>query len=55
MEFLNLVIIFLAAWLVFYRPQRERLAFRLAVISVTLMILLFTLATHTSLLPGVNL
>jgi len=53
-EFLNLVIIFVAGWLVFRRPERERLAFRLAVASVVLMVALFCLAAHTSLLPGVN-
>jgi hypothetical protein len=55
MEFLNLVIIFTAGWLVLARPEKERLAFRLVVTSVVLMIALFCLATRTSLLPAVNL
>ncbi len=54
MEFLNLVIIFITAFLVFRRPERERLARRLLVISVVLMVLLFMLGTRTSLLPGLN-
>jgi len=54
MEFLNLLIIFAAGWLVFRRPERERTAFRLLVVSVVLMLALFSLATRTSILPGVN-
>lgn len=54
MEFLNFVIMFAAAWLVFRRPHREALAFRLAVASVVLMVLLFSIATRTSLLPPFN-
>ncbi len=54
MEFLNFVLIFIAACLVLARPAKERLAFGLLVASVLLMIALFTIATRTSLLPGVN-
>ncbi len=54
MEFLNLLIILLTAWLVFRRPQRERLALTLLVVSILLMIGLFTMATRTGILPGVN-
>jgi hypothetical protein len=54
MEFLNLLIIFFTAFLVWRRPERERLAFRLLVFSIVLMIFLFSLGTRTSLLPGVN-
>jgi selenocysteine lyase/cysteine desulfurase len=54
MEFLNLLTIFAAGWIVFRRPERERLAFRLLVASVVMMVALFCLATRTSLLPGVN-
>jgi lipopolysaccharide export LptBFGC system permease protein LptF len=53
-EFLNFVLMFVAAWLVFRRPEKERLAFRLLVASVVLMIVLFSIATRTALLPGVN-
>jgi hypothetical protein len=53
-EFLNFILMFAAAWLVFRRPGRERLAFALAVASVVLMVVLFSIATRTSLLPGVN-
>ena len=54
MEFLNLVLIFITAWLVFRKPDKERLAFRILVVSVLLMIFLFSMATRTALLPGVN-
>ncbi len=55
MEFLNFLVIVCAAWLVWRRPERERLAFGLLVASCVLMALLFLLGTHTSLVPGVNL
>ncbi len=54
MEFLNLVLIFITAYLVFRRPDKERLAFRILIVSVLLMVLLFSMATRTGLLPGVN-
>jgi len=53
-EFLNLVVIFVAACLVLRKPQKERLAFGLLVFSVLFMMFLFTVATRTGLLPGVN-
>ena len=55
MEFLNFLIILVVGWLVWRRPERERLAFRLLVVSCVLMVLLFFIGTHTSLVPGVNL
>lgn len=54
MECLNFVVMFVIAWLIFRRPGRERLAFRLLIASVLLMVALFSIATRTSLLPGVN-
>ena len=54
MEFLNFVLIFFAAHLVFRKPEKERLAFRLLVLSALLMVGLFSMATRTGLLPGVN-
>ncbi len=54
MEFMNFVLIFIAACLVLRMPEKERLAFRLLIVSVTLMIVLFSIATRTALLPGVN-
>jgi hypothetical protein len=54
MEFLNLVLIFITAYLVLRAPNRERLAFRLLVASAVLMVFLFAMATRTGLLPGVN-
>jgi len=55
MEFLTFLLILWAAWLVWRRPERERLAFGLLVVSCLLMALLFLIGTHTSLVPGVNL
>lgn len=54
MEFLNLILIFTAAFLVLRKPERERLAFRLLIVSALLMVFLFSVATRTGLLPGVN-
>ncbi|MDH4045946.1 MAG: hypothetical protein OEW06_15980 [Gemmatimonadota bacterium] len=55
MEFLNLLIILVAGWLLWRRPDKERLAFGLLVASCLLMALLFLIGTHTSFVPGVNL
>jgi len=55
MELLNFLIILGAAWIIWRRPERERLAFTLLVVSCLLMALLFLIGTHTSFLPGVNL
>jgi heme A synthase len=55
MEFLNYLIILAAAWLVWRRPEREKLAFWLLVVSGLIMTVLFLIGTHTSLIPGVNL
>lgn len=55
MELLNFLIILWAAWLVWRRPERERLAFGLMVASFVLMALLFLVGTRGSLVPGVNL
>lgn len=54
MEFLNLVVIFVAGVLVWRRPDRERLAFALLVTSVVLTVTLFLIGTRTSLLPPMN-
>ncbi len=54
MEFLNLVIVFATALLLWRKPGKERLAFRLLVVSIVLMIFLFELGTRTSILPGLN-
>lgn len=54
MEFLNFVLMFAAAWMVLRKPEQERMAFRLLVTSVVIMVALFCLATRTALLPGVN-
>lgn len=53
-EFLNLVLILIAALLVLRKPEMERVAFRMLVVSTLLMVFLFTLATRSGLLPGLN-
>lgn len=54
MEFLTFIVIFASAWLLWRRPERERLALQLLVVSILLMIFIFTLGTRTSILPGLN-
>lgn len=54
MEFLNLLLMLTVALLLLRKPERERIAFRMLVVSCVLMIFLFTLATRSGLLPGVN-
>lgn len=44
-----------ALWLLWKRPERERLAFALLIASIVIMALLFLAGTHTSLVPGLNL
>ncbi len=53
-EFLNLVVILVTAYLVLRKPHKERLAFGLLIFSALLMVFLFSMATRTGLLPGVN-
>ena len=53
-EFLNFVLLFVVAFLLLRKPEKERLAFRLLVISVLLMMAMFLVATRTAILPGVN-
>ncbi len=55
MEFLNFLLILFTGWLIWRRPERERLAFRLLIVSCLIMALLFFIGTHTSLVPGVNI
>ena len=54
MEFLNFVLMFIAAFLLLRKPEKERLAFCLLLTSVLLMAALFLIATRTAILPGVN-
>jgi cell division protein FtsW (lipid II flippase) len=54
MEFANLTLILVIAWLVWKKPDRERVAFGLLVTSVALMAFLFFLATRSSILPPAN-
>ena len=54
MEFANFLLILAAGYLVVRRPEREGLAFALAVISTLWMATLFFIGTRTSVLPGLN-
>ncbi len=54
MEFLNFVLLFVIAFLLLRKPEKERLAFRLLIVSVLLMTAMFLVATRTAILPGVN-
>lgn len=54
MEFLNYLLILLAAVLVVRAPEREDLAFGLLVASTLLAVMLFLIGTRTSLLPPLN-
>lgn len=55
MEFLNFLIILATAWLLWRRPDKERLAFGLLIVSCIIMAVLFLIGTHTSLIPGLSL
>ena len=54
MEFLNLVLIFTTGYLLLRRPERERTAFTLLIISAVLTVVLFLIGTRTSVLPPFN-
>jgi hypothetical protein len=53
-EFMNFMIIFATAWILWRKPEKERLAFRLLVVSMLWMVALFLIATRTGILPGIN-
>jgi multisubunit Na+/H+ antiporter MnhC subunit len=54
MELLSFTLMFIAAYLLLRKPEKERLAFRLLIISALLTVVLFSWATRTALLPGIN-
>ena len=54
MEFANLTLILVTAWMVWRRPDKEKTAFVLLVTSVLLTAFLFFLATRSSVLPPAN-
>ena len=54
MEFLNLVLILVTAWLLWRRPEKEKLARILLCTSILLMVFVFLVGTRTSLLPALN-
>ncbi len=54
MEFLNFIVIFVAGYLVWRKPEKEKLAFRLLLLSLALLVYGFFVGSRTSILPGVN-
>lgn len=54
MEFANFVLMLFTAYLLLRKPEKERLAFRLLIVSILMMVVLFSIATRTALLPGIN-
>lgn len=54
MEFLNFVLMFVAAYVVWKRPAHERLAWRVLVTCTVLMVACFLIASRGSVLPGLN-
>lgn len=54
MEFLNFVLMFAAAYLVWRKPHRERLAYGLLVTCTLLTVASYLIATRSSVLPGLN-
>lgn len=54
MEFANLLLISVTAWLVWKRPEKENLAFLLLVISFLVTAFLYFVGTRTSVLPRFN-
>jgi uncharacterized membrane protein YozB (DUF420 family) len=54
MEFLNLALILVTTWLVWRRPEKEKLARALLCASNLLMVFVFLLGTRTSLLRALN-
>ena len=54
MEFLNLVLLFVAGYLVWRRPERERLAYGLLVTSAIYTAVLFLISTRVAILPPFN-
>jgi hypothetical protein len=53
-EFLNFVLMFAAAYLVWRNPGRERLAYGFLVTCTLLMVACFLIASRGSVLPGLN-
>ena len=54
MEFANLSLILVVAWLVWKRPERENLAFGLLVICCLVTAFLYFVGTRTAVLPRFN-
>jgi uncharacterized membrane protein YozB (DUF420 family) len=54
MEFANLALVLVTAWLVWKKPDKEKTAFVLLAASALLTAFLFFVGTRASILPPVN-
>lgn len=54
MEFLTLVILTISVYLVWKKPEKEELAFKLFIAAAVLTIGMHTISTMTSILPSGN-
>ncbi|MDO5091656.1 MAG: hypothetical protein Q4D61_08925 [Cardiobacteriaceae bacterium] len=54
METVQLCLYLLAAWLIFAKPEKEKLAYRITCLVVLSAMFIFFMATNAMLLPGVN-
>ncbi len=55
MEFLNLCLMTWTAWLLLKRPEKEKLAYRLLLVSLVLTAFTFMVGARGSLVPPFNL
>lgn len=55
MECVNLCLMTWAAWLLLKRPEKEKLAFRLFLVSLFLTAFTYMIGARGSLVPGFNL
>lgn len=54
MEMLQLCLYLIAAYLIFAKPEKEKLAYRITSLVVLSAVFVFLMATNAMLLPGVN-
>ena len=54
MELLQLSLYFIAAYLIFAKPEKEKIAYRITCLVVLSAVFIFLMATNAMLLPGVN-
>lgn len=54
MEMVQLCLYLIAAYLIFAKPEKEKLAYRITCLVVLSAVFVFLMATNAMLLPGVN-